>query len=134
MIVTFEDDTVATIIASEIVVGGIQDRLEVYMSNCRINCKLSLNDALTVNAPEDSVFADEYLMEKLETKAGWNHAQPDEDWANGYPQESQDFIEAIAYNHEPQSSGILGRDTVAVIYSAYLSAEEGRVVEIYHGE
>ena len=130
MIVTFEDGTVATILASEIVVGGIQDRLEVYLSNARINCRISLNNSLVTCAPEPDIFGDEYLMEKLETKAGWNYVQSDEDWANGNPQEIQDFIECIACDREPLSGGILGRDTVALIYSAYLSAEQGGEVEI----
>ena len=48
----------------------------------------------------------------------------------GYPQEIQDFVEAIALGREPLSGAALTRDVVAVIYGAYLSAAEGRRVEL----
>ena len=54
-------------------------------------------------APDAAVFGDEYLVEKLETKAGWSAPEPDEDWMTGYPQEIQDFVEAIAHGREPLS-------------------------------
>lgn len=70
-------------------------------------------------------------MEKLGTKQGWSHPAPDEDWQHGYPQEFQDFMESIHYNREPLSGAELARDTIAVLYSAYLSAERrGAEVEI----
>ncbi len=46
-----------------------------------------------------------------------------EDWARGYPQEMQDFMEAIAFDRDPISDGQLGLEVVAVTYAAYLSAE-----------
>ncbi len=49
--------------------------------------------------------------------------RPDEDWMNGYPQQFQDFVEAAAEGREPLCGGLLARDTVAVMYSAYVSAE-----------
>jgi predicted dehydrogenase len=76
------------------------------------------------------VFGEEYLVEKLETKAGWSAPQPDEDWMTGYPQEIQDFMEAIALGREPLSGAALARDVIAVIYGAYLSAAEGRRVDL----
>jgi predicted dehydrogenase len=74
---------------------------------------------------------DVYLTEKLGTKQGWSHPAPDEDWQHGYPQEFQDFMESISQNREPLSGAELARDTIAVLYSAYLSAERrGAEVEI----
>ena len=50
---------------------------------------------------------------------------------NGYPQEFQDFMECVNTGREPLSSAELGCDTIAVLYSAYLSAERrGQEVEI----
>jgi predicted dehydrogenase len=49
---------------------------------------------------------------------------------SGFPQEIQDFVEAIAHGREPLSGAALARDVVAVIYGAYLSAAEGRRVEL----
>ena len=48
----------------------------------------------------------------------------------GFPQEIQDFVEAIAHSREPLSGAALARDVIAVIYGAYLSAAEGRRVDL----
>ena len=64
-------------------------------------------------------------------QAGVEPSRTDEDWQQGYPQEFQDFVESIAQQREPLSGVELARDTVAVLYSAYLSAERrGTEVEI----
>jgi predicted dehydrogenase len=87
-------------------------------------------DAVQAYAPDASVFGDEYIVEKIETRAGWSFPQPDEDWMTGYPQEMQDFVEAVAAGREPLAGGALARDVTAVIYGAYLSAAEGRRVDL----
>ena len=63
------------------------------------------------------------MTEKLGTKQGWSNPAPDEDWQHGYPREFQDFMESIYLDREPLADGALARDTIAVLYSAYLSAE-----------
>ena len=77
-----------------------------------------------------AVFEKEYFMEKLETKAGWNRPSCDEDWFRGFSQEINDFIQAIREDRDPYSGIDLAVDCVNVIYSAYLSSEEGRVVSL----
>lgn len=42
----------------------------------------------------------------------------------------QDFAESLASGREPLSGGALARDVTAVIYAAYLSAAEGRRVDL----
>jgi predicted dehydrogenase len=81
-------------------------------------------------APNAEVFADEYIMEKVGTKAGWSYPSVDEEWLLGYPQEIRDFVEAVAYDRDPLADAALGRDVVEVIYSAYVSAEEGRRIDL----
>ena len=93
-------------------------------------CNINPNDAVQAYAPDAGVFGSEYIVEKIETKAGWTFPQPDEDRSNGYPDEIQDFMESIAYGREPLSSGRLARDVTAVIYGAYVSATEGRRVDL----
>jgi predicted dehydrogenase len=66
----------------------------------------------------------------LETKAGWNFPSPDEDWVRGYPQELEDFIEAVLFGREPISGIDLARDVVEAIYAAYASAEKGMRIEL----
>jgi predicted dehydrogenase len=48
----------------------------------------------------------------------------------GYPQEIQDFMESVALGREPLSTGELARDVTGVVYGAYLSAAEGRRVDL----
>jgi predicted dehydrogenase len=88
-------------------------------------------DGLETYNPLDSQFYDIYVVEKIGTKQGWMKPAMDEDWMNGYQQEMEYFYGTIVRGEEPFSSGELGYDTVATIYSAYLSAERrGAEVEI----
>lgn len=130
MLVTFDDGTVAQIAAADTVLGGIRNQLAVYGAKAVVLCNINPNDAVQAYAPDPSVFATEYLVEKIETKAGWTSPQPDEEWTTGYPQEIQDFVEAVAFGREPLSGAALARDVTAVIYAAYLSAAEGRRVDL----
>ena len=130
MLVTFTDGSVAEVTAADTVLGGVRNRLTVFASNAVIEANLNPNTAVRAYAPDAAVFEAEYLSEKLETKAGWSYPSPDEDWMQGYPQELQDFAEAIAHGRPPKSGGQLGRDVLEVVYAAYVSAEEGRRVEL----
>ncbi len=130
IIMRFTDGTTALIQASDIVLGGMEDTLELIMSNARINCDMTHNGMVMAYAPTAEVFADEYIMEKVGTKAGWSYPSVDEEWLLGYPQEVRDFVEAVAFDREPLANAALGREVVEVIYSAYVSAEEGRRVDL----
>ncbi|NOU96587.1 gfo/Idh/MocA family oxidoreductase [Paenibacillus sp. LMG 31456] len=130
IIMTFTDGTKAVIFASFAVLGGIRNVLDIYTSNSVIKCNMTPNDGCMIYAPHPDIFEQEYIAEKLETKAGWNYTTPDEDWIRGYPQEMQDFMESIAEDREPVSDGQLARDVIEVIYSAYVSAETGMRVEL----
>jgi len=48
----------------------------------------------------------------------------------GYPQELEDFVEAIRERRPPLSGAALAREVVEVIYAGYLSAASGRRVEL----
>jgi predicted dehydrogenase len=130
MLVTFTDGTVAEITAADTVLGGVRNRLTVFASNAVLEANLNPNNAVRAYAPDPSVYQAEYVSEKIETKAGWSYPSPDEDWMQGYPQELQDFAEAVAYDRAPKSDGRLGRDVVEVVYAAYMSADEGRRVDL----
>ncbi|HEY3131090.1 MAG TPA: Gfo/Idh/MocA family oxidoreductase [Acidobacteriota bacterium] len=130
MLITFEDGTVAEISAGDTTLGGVRNFLEVYSSRARLHCNMSLNDSLLAYTPEGSVFGDEYIVEKTETKAGWSFPFPDEEWMNGYPQEIQDFVSAIADNRAPVCGGEVARGSALVIYGAYVAIEEGRRVDL----
>ena len=129
VIIRFEDGARGIAWASDGVLGGMESRLEVFLSNCHIKCNLSPNNLVQAFAPDPQVFADEYLMEKVETKAGWSTPIPDEDWSSGHLSMCRDFILAVAEGRPAKSTGELGLEVVRVVYSAYCSAQEGgRVV------
>ncbi len=130
LIIEFEDSTHAVIMASDGVLGGTRNTLEAYLSNAVVRANMSPNNAVEVYAPDSGVFGDEYLVEKLETKAGWNFPSPDEDRDRGNPQEHEDFIDAILDDREPLSGLDLAEEVVKVIYSGYLSAERGKRVSL----
>lgn len=130
VILTFDDGTKALVMSNDVTLGGIVNKVEVYTTNCVIKCNMASNDSITAYAPADEVFGDEYISEKIQTKAGWTFPSPDEDWMRGYPQEMQDFVEAVWCDREPISDGELGRQVVQVTYAAYLSAEQGRRINI----
>ena len=129
-VLTFEDDTVAVISASDIALGGLESGLEVYLSNCRVRCNLSPSDACMAYAPDPAIFQGAQLNEKLETGAGWSFPAVEHGWALGYPQEMQDFAEAVARGRPPLSGMDLAEEAVAVAYAAYVSAEQGRQVTL----
>lgn len=130
VILTFEDGTKALVSSNDTTLGGIVNTLDIYSTNCVIKCDMAANDAVKAFAPAHEIFGDEYITEKIETKAGWTFPSPDEDWMRGYPQEMQDFAEAIYYDRKPISDGQLGLEVVQVTYAAYLSAEQGRRVDL----
>jgi predicted dehydrogenase len=130
MLVGFDDGTVAQISAADTVLGGIRNQMAIYGAKAVVLCHINPNDIVQAYAPDPAVFGDEYIVEKIETKAGWTSPQPDEDWTSGYPQEIQDFVDSVAFDREPLSGGRLARDVTAVIYGAYLSAHQGRRVDL----
>ena len=131
MALTFDDGSVAQITSSDIVLGGVHNHLDIYASNARIHCNINPVDGIVAYAPEAGLFDGEYIVEKIETNGGWTFPSPDEDWITGYYHEMQDFMETVAdAERQPLSGWQLARDCAAVIYAAYVSAEEGRRVEI----
>lgn len=123
--VTFSDGTVADIFASELMLGGVSNWLEVICNNHRTKCNLNPVDAVETFSPREETLRDVYVTEKIETKQGWSQPAADEAWQHGYPQEFQDFMEAIAGNREPLATAELAGDTIVTLYAAYLSAERG---------
>lgn len=130
LIITFEDGSKATVFASDGVLGGTRNTMQVYLSNAVAYANINPNNAVEVYAPDAAILGDEYIAEKLETKAGWNFASPDEDWMRGYPQELEDFVASILEGKEPMSGLDLAEDTLKVVYAGYLSAERGQRINL----
>lgn len=131
MHVVFEDGTFADIIASELVLGGVVNRLEVFADNHRTLCNLTPNNAMQAYTPDEGYFKDIYIVEKTETKQGWSWVSPDESWFNGYQHEMEAFYNTAAYGTLMESNSTLAADVIATIYAAYVSAaEKGREMEV----
>ncbi|MFQ5929026.1 MAG: Gfo/Idh/MocA family protein [Acidobacteriota bacterium] len=133
VIITFDDGARGIAWASDGVLGGMESRLEIYLSNSHIKCNLSPNNLVQAYAPDPQVFSGEYLMEKVETKAGWSTPIPDEDWSSGHLAMCRDFICAVAEARPAKSGGVLGVEVIRVIYGAYCSAAEGQRVVLRDG-
>ena len=129
-LITFEDGSKATVLATDVSLGGVKNLVSVFMSNAAATVNINPNTTLAVYSPEKNIFGSEYITEKVETTAGWQFPSPDEDWMRGYPQEMEDFVDAIIEDRDPISSADLAYETVEVIYAAYLSAETGKRVEL----
>jgi predicted dehydrogenase len=130
-VIDFEDGSKAVIFANDCCLGGIYDHMEIYASNCRINLNMNPNNVCVAYTPSPDAFADEYIVEKIETKAGWTFPSVNEDFLRGYPQEMQDAVKAVLEpDYQPLSGIELAVDVVRVIYAGYASAEEGHKIEL----
>lgn len=134
LVLSFEDGARGIAWASDAVLGGMESRLDVFLSNCRLRCNLSPNNLVEAFAPSAESFGEEYFQEKLETVAGWSTPMPDEDWTSGHWGMCQSFVDCVVDGRPPVTDGRLGLEVVKVIYSAYLSAQEGRRVDLHHDE
>lgn len=130
--IVFEDGTIADITASELLHGGVKNYLEVHANNHRTICNLTPNNAMQTYNPVEENFENIYVVEKTGTKTGWSNISPDEAWFNGYQHEMEAFYSNIVNRGRIESNSTLAADTIATIYSAYLSAErKGVEINIY---
>jgi len=130
MLLTFEDGSVAQVTASDTTLGGVVNTLTIYSTKLVLECNINPNNSLLTYAPQSDVWGNAQIREKVETQAGWQYSNPDDEWISGYPQELQDFCEAVALDREPLCGTDLARQVVLVIYAAYLSAEKGQRIDL----
>lgn len=130
VILTFEDGTKGVALASDVVLGGMQSWLEIFLSNSRIQCNISPHDLVQLYAPGPEVFEDTYLNEKASTSAGWNAAIPNEDWSSGHVAMCHHFVDAVVREVPTPCDGQLGLEVTRTIYAAYQAAQEGRRIQL----
>jgi len=121
--VVFDDGTFADIFASELVLGGVHNWIEVNTNNHRTICNINPNNSMQTYTPDEKHFRDIYIVEKTETKQGWSSVSPDEGWYTGYQHEMEAFYRSAAFGDPVESNSILAADVIATIYSGYVSAE-----------
>ena len=122
--VVFEDGTFADIFASELVMGGVHNWIEVNANNHRTICNINPNNAMQAYTPDEKHFKEVYVVEKTETKQGWSSISPDESWFTGYQHEMEAFYRSVAFGEPVESNSSLAADVTATIYAGYLSAEQ----------
>lgn len=127
--VTFSDGTKALCIASDTVLGGTKNYIEIYGNNTALNCNITPTDLLNTYFLDEDGLEDVEISEMLPAKLGWNKAFVNDEIIRGYMGELQDFVEAVAYDRAPASGFSLAYETTKVIYAAYQSAEEGRRID-----
>lgn len=125
--IVFEDGTIADIVASELLQGGVKNFVEVHANNHRTLCNIAPNDAMMTYNPIEENFNDIYVVEKTGTKQGWSFISPDEAWFNGYQHEMDAFYRSLVFGEPIESNSKLASDVIATIYTAYLSAEQNGV-------
>lgn len=129
-VIAFEDGSRGIASGSDNWLGGMESRLQLLAARCRLECNLSPNDALRAYAPDAEVFGDEALIEKLDTGAGWSTPMPDEDWTSGHLSMCQAVADAIGSASEVAGDAELGVEVTSLVYAAYVSAAEGRRVDL----
>jgi predicted dehydrogenase len=121
--VVFEDGTIADIVASELLHGGVKNYIEIHANNHRTICNITPNNAMQTYNPVEENFKDIYVVEKTGTKQGWSNISPDEGWFNGYQHEMNAFYRSCAFGDPIESNSQLAAEVISTIYTAYVSAE-----------
>lgn len=129
VIITFSDDSKAVVIATDVLLGGSKNYVELYCNDTVINCTLTLSNLMSTYFLDEDNLDDVYISEMLPSKTGWNNPFVEDEIIRGYTDELRDFVEAVYYDREPKSGFKLAYDSIKIIYAAYKSAELGKAVE-----
>lgn len=130
VLLTFSDGTKATIIATDTLLGGSRNYIELYCNDAVINCTLTMSDLMSTYFLDEERLDDVYISEMLPSKTGWNHPFLEDEIIRGYADEMRDFMEAIYFKRQPKSGFDLASETIKLIYAAYKSAETSEVIAL----
>lgn len=130
VILNFTDDSRAVIIATDTLLEGSKNYVELYCNDAAINCTLTMSDLMSTYFLDEDNLDNVYISEMLPSKIGWNKPFLEDEIIRGYTDEMRDFMEAIFYDRDPKAGFDLAYDTIRIIYAAYMSAEMGCKVEL----
>ena len=125
LVLGFDDGSRATVTASFQMLGGVRDLVEAYTSDAAYRVKLTHHDELSVFTPDPEAFDGQVLQEKSGSPTGWQAVPADPGWSHGHVAQLEDVIGAVREQREPLAGLDLARDTVEIVYAAYLSAARG---------
>lgn len=127
---TFSDNTKAVIIASDNVLGGTKNYIEIYANDGTLMNNITPANNLQAYFLDQEGIENVQFSEMLPEKTGWNNLFICDEILRGYVYELQDFVECAAYCRKPVSGFDLAYEAIKVIYAAYQSASEGRKIEL----
>ena len=130
VILTFSDDSRAVVLATDTLLGGSKNYVELYCNDAAINCNLTMSNMMQTYFLDEDRLDDVYLSEMLPSKTGWNNPFLEDEIMRGYSDEMRDFMHSVYYDHEPLSGFDLAYETIRIIYLAYLSAELGKKIDL----
>ncbi len=129
-IYTFSDGSRAVIMATDVLLGGSKNYVELYCNDATVYCNLTLSNLMQTYLLDEDGLDNVSLSEMLPTKCGWNNPFVVDEICRGYTDEMQDFCEAVAYDREAKSNFRLAYDATRAMYAAYYSAEQGRKIDL----
>jgi predicted dehydrogenase len=125
MTLTFSDASKATILAGDMIMGGVRNLIETYTTGGALFANIAPNNHVVTYLTDESKLGDVYITEKVDRKTGWQFVCVEEEWTRGYIQEIQDFMECAAFGRQPQAGLDLAYEAIRIHYAAYWAAEEG---------
>lgn len=126
--ITFSDGSKAVVLASDTVLGGSKNYVEVYANTGSFINNLTPIDTLNAYMLDDQGLDGVTFSEMLPTAVGWNKAFVADDVIRGYVDELQDFANCAAEGRQPRSHFQIAYNITKVMYAAYYSAEENRTI------
>lgn len=130
VVLTFSDGTKGIILATDLLLGGSKNYVEVYCNDAVLYCNLTMHNALQTYFLDEQNLDDVYISEMLPSKIGWNEPFLEDIVMRGYVNEMQDFVECVAYGREPLANFQLAYDTAKITYASYMASEQGRIVNL----
>lgn len=122
----FEDGTTAVVEANYVTFGGMEDIIDFYGTEGRIQVDLTMSSPVKCF----SIPGVGYSVEKAEVTTGWSRPAVDEKYNLGYVSEIRHFMECILEDKEAMVGlrGIDGLEALRVMNLAYESAREGKKI------
>ena len=128
---TWSDGTKATVLAGDMILGGVRNLIETYTTGGVLHANIAPNNHMVSYATDEAKLAGVYITEKVDRKTGWQMVCLEEEWTRGYQGEIQDFMECAATGRQPLAGLELAVEAIRVHYAAYQAAEEGRRITLH---
>ncbi len=129
-VITFTDGSKAVIMATDNLLGGSKNYVELYCNDTAINCKLTMNDVMETYMVDSEGMDGVYLSEMLPIVTGWNKPFVADEMLRGYCNEIVDFMGAVIEDREAEGCFDLAAQVMKVTYAAYYSDEIGQKVNL----